>query len=491
MRAAAFFGWGILSWASWPSMAAGQGNYHAAPLGGGAALRGGTGVALGRDGAAPFLNPATIARIEDDRLAFAARFFRISHQTLHDFHQPGPVDPALGGFRVEDASLVNTSLDTIPDSTCYFFARTRGNPDTGAGRSKLALCIGRTEDFSFNARELDFIQQANGWRLDQSQSFREEWSRWKFGPTFAIYLAKSLAVGGSVYLTRTNHQALITHSSVVEDTGAGQAITASYQRISSGSSWDTVADLGVLYEASPTWTLGASLRMPSIHFFGRYASSEDARFDDGSATVQHSGGRGTFRTAAPVRVAAGAGAHLGRVRLELDVFFHSGVNELARADFERSDVDTTDGLVQRRFDGPSTRVESANPVVNAGLGGEYFFRDKVSLVFGVASDLNAVPPLAPADEDRLFRSRFDAWHAGLGISSYTEHGDVTFGNRLDYMTGELLGVNGFAAPPTPARVGARAWGVMFVIAGRLNVQSLTSTATRVTDALAGEKDPAP
>ena len=39
---------------------------------------GNTGVALARDGAAPFLNPATVVGIDDRQLAFSVNFLALS-----------------------------------------------------------------------------------------------------------------------------------------------------------------------------------------------------------------------------------------------------------------------------------------------------------------------------------------------------------------------------------------------------------------------------
>src|SRR4029079_10720322 len=68
-----------------------QGRYESALLGGRSALLGGTGVVLGVDGAAPFLNPATLVRIEDRNIAFSSAFFRYAHRKLDLWHQPRPV----------------------------------------------------------------------------------------------------------------------------------------------------------------------------------------------------------------------------------------------------------------------------------------------------------------------------------------------------------------------------------------------------------------
>ena len=66
-----------------------QANPRSAPIGGRSALMGGTGVALARDGSAPFLNPATILNISDSGLAFSVNFYSFQASRL-----TGPPDPS-------------------------------------------------------------------------------------------------------------------------------------------------------------------------------------------------------------------------------------------------------------------------------------------------------------------------------------------------------------------------------------------------------------
>ncbi|MEI9952284.1 MAG: hypothetical protein WDO74_25670 [Pseudomonadota bacterium] len=73
-----------------------QANDRSSPLGGRSALMGNTGVALGRDGAAPFLNPATVVGIDDRRLAFSVNFLALQVNHFKDWHQPDGVDPRFG-----------------------------------------------------------------------------------------------------------------------------------------------------------------------------------------------------------------------------------------------------------------------------------------------------------------------------------------------------------------------------------------------------------
>lgn len=466
-----------------------QGNYQAAPLGGRSALLGGTGVALGLDGAAPFLNPASIVRIADRNIAFSARFFRLSQRTFGDLHQPGAVDPAYGPLRLSNTDESSTNLRTVPDTTCFFFSRTSGRGPRLAGKSRLAICLAKTEERDFEKTALNYEGSSANRRVDQSQSFSTAWGAWSFGPTFAFYLTDDLAVGASLNVTRTRLQSTASVASIAEDLGTGAAVASAFQSADYGSSWDGVMHLGAVYRLSSRVTLGASVRTPSLHFTGSYTESQDSRFDGASWALAHSGGGGSFTVRSPVRLSLGVGAEYERFRIETNVFVHSGVAEYAHAELDRDSVSASGGTVAQRSRTSLSRNESVNPVVNVGIGAEYFFSKNVSLLTGLATDASALEDLSGSDS-RLFHDRFDAWHAGLGISSYTEFGDLVVGLRGDYMSGEVTAINGFAVPAERDVISAHEWAVTLILAGRVNLSTVAKAAQNVTEAVSGEA-PAP
>lgn len=472
--------------------AAAQANYHMAPLGGRSALLGGTGVALGADGAAPFLNPASIVRIGDRRIAFSARFFRLAHRTLDDFHQPGDVNPAYGPLRLPDRSRSSLKLASVPDSTCYFYSRSRGEGAELRGRSKLAVCLAKTAEQDFELVALSYRGVSAGRRIDQIHSFREAWSSWSFGPTFAMHVTEDLTLGASLHLTRTRHETTTSVATIVEAIDTSQSVASAYQSADSGSSWDAVAQLGVHYQASRTITLGASLRAPSVHFTGSYDAVEDARFSSDAGSVSHFSGDGSFLVRTPLRLNLGIGAEYERLRLEGNVFIHTPVDEYAHAEFDRHSLTVVNQSVTSRSDDRLIRNEAVRGVVNVGLGAEYFLSKDLSLLLGVASDVSAVgDPPEGTQQRRLFHSRFDAWHAGVGLSTYTDYGDLVVGIRGDYLTGEVSSVNAFSQPIEREHVPAREWAAMLVLAGRVSLSTVTEAAQAVGETVTGEaKKPA-
>ncbi len=83
---------------------------------------GNTGVALARDGSAPFINPATIVNIDDQRLAFSVNFFTYTLRHFSSWNQPGPVDAAtFGNVQVDSTGGSATRFHALPSTLCLFF----------------------------------------------------------------------------------------------------------------------------------------------------------------------------------------------------------------------------------------------------------------------------------------------------------------------------------------------------------------------------------
>src|SRR6187401_392067 len=99
-----------------------QANDRSSPLGGRSALMGNTGVALGRDGASPFLNPATVVGIDDRRLAFSVNFLALQINHFKNWHQPSSVDPRFGELSLGERSISSSRITTVPSTFCLFLS---------------------------------------------------------------------------------------------------------------------------------------------------------------------------------------------------------------------------------------------------------------------------------------------------------------------------------------------------------------------------------
>ncbi|WP_437615360.1 hypothetical protein WMF20_18300 [Sorangium sp. So ce834] len=475
------------------SAARAQGRYESALLGGRSALLGGTGVVLGVDGAAPFLNPATIIRIEDRNIAFSSAFFRYAHRTLDAWHQPGPVDAALyGDLRLDRATVTDQGLDSLPDATCYFFDWKHGARDAAprrarVGRQTVAACLAKTEENEFGFDALAFSGESAARRVNQAQTFRYAWGRFSAGPSWSYRATERLAVGVSLSAVRTRYTSSLDVASLVEDTGAGSASSVTYQAALSGDSWDGLAHLGVTYRLSPVFSAGISVRTPSVHLFDSLDASHQDTLATATASVRTWAGEGDFVAPSPARLAVGASAEWSRLRLELDGFFYLGQREFARASVDREEIAVDGGAVTSRRRSRLDLVEGAAPIVNVGLGAEVFLTRDLSLLGGAITDFNALSGLRGpmSAESKLFLERMSGVHASLGLVSYTRYGDLVFGARFDYAAGQMAAVNAFASPVRLDPIDCREIGATLVLAGRISLRTVEDVAREIGDAVEG------
>lgn len=478
------------------STAGAQGNYEFAPMGGRTTLMGGTGVALGGDGASPFMNPATIGRIQDRSLAFSSRILRYEERKFTDLHQPGDVDTSrFGDLRLDDPSMTSRSLRLLPNSTCLFFdpnrLPTRRLLRHYAGRQKLAICLGKTEEskFSFTARSAAGTSDER--IVNQSQTIDHEWMNWGIGPSWSIYLSDEVALGGSLFVSRTKHSEAVAAYTLAENRSDASALQTHYQFATTGNSWELVAHLGATARLSEVFTVGAAVRAPGIHIYDSYRSTYYGSHDEGGVTGTWWGGEGSFVVHRPARVSLGLGVELDQLRLELDTFYYTGSSEYVRAELDREVVSLSGGAVAGRLNDTLVLTESASPVVNVAIGAEYFIAGDLSLVAGVITDFSSLQEFdeVPADP-RLFRNRAHAYHGSLGVVSYGDAGDLLIGLRLDTADGQAAVVNPFQLPPRLDRVDYRQTGVMLILAGRISLVNMVEAARNIGDAVEGES-PAP
>ena len=441
---------------------------------------GGTGVALGVDGAAPFLNPATITRIEASRLAFSARFYRYSQTRLDDFHAAGPVDPRFSASNFDDTTVVDNSVHSVPDSVCYFFPAIGGM----SRAQRLSLCLATTEEQELSLKAEGFRDDSAGLRIDQNQHYDVSWSRFNFGPTWGIALSDDLAVGASLMIAYSRYKHTILASSVVADDATGAASTSSYESVISAYSWDFAPRLGATYQLSDPISVGLSLTVPLVHLFGGVRETYMNELD---ATRAQWSGDGDFDARPPFQVSLGVGGEWESVRLEADMFLTPGSSEYADGVIDRNQVTVENGLVTGRSTVAAPIRESSDTVVNLAVGAEVFVAQRLSLLAGAQTDVNALSELEPdAEHSRVFRTRLDYYRAGVGVCSYTDFGDLMLGLRFDYGTGRASPVNTLAVPPALGSSSVRELGFMLVLAGSVSWRSITQAAGDVGDAVRGK-----
>lgn len=453
-------------------------------MGGRSALMGGTGVALGVDGAAPFLNPATITRIVGGRLAFSSRFYRFSEERFSAFHAPSDLDQSdFGPVSFENTDAVHHRLHSVPDSVCYFFPIDRA---VLLGQ-RLSLCLTTTEEQELALTALSYNGSSMGLRLNQRQHFDVDWSRVNIGPTWGAVLTRDLAVGASLLVSFTRYKHAILGSSVLENTVTGAAATSTYESLTSASSWDLAPRIGATYELSQRFSVGASLTLPLVHLLGSIRQTYLNAHDQ--SRIQWSG-EGSFRAVPPLELRLGVGAEWESFRFELDAFLTAGKSDYVQGELEREEITVEAGQVISRNPSSLSVNESTDTALNLALGAEVFLAERFSLLFGVQTDVNALRELSPASgEARLFRAKLDYFRTGIGICSYTEYGDLMAGLRFDSGTGKASPVNSLANPPALGRSSVQELAFMVVLAGTLNWASINQAVGELHDVVSGDAPP--
>ncbi len=451
---------------------------------------GNTGVALSTDGSAPFLNPATIVRIDDSALAFSVNMYSYTASSFSNWHQPGAVDTSrFGSLALADTSLSGGRFDSIPSTLCLFFTLrgfrlgeedvTRDAAAGRKGRQKLAACLGNTEREQQSFPAINYRSLAPGASATQAQSFSQSWSRFRVGPTASVYVTDDLAFGASLHAIYTTYGALFSSSNVTVDP-AGRAIVSSLDMAGDGRSVDLAAVVGITYRLARGTTLGLSLQTPSVHVAGTYDANAENSFSGVGDHADVALGHGGFAARSPFRVSAGLGEEWRKLKLEVDAEYYAPVGSLLQSDFHTDTVSVTNGLAQSTSSDFGIS-QGASGVLDTSVGFEYFVAPSFSVLGGFGTDFSAAPyPSANAPalgtfyEERMHRAIVSA-----GVGSYGEASDLLLGVQAGYGWGKALAVNGFVLPNEISVVDKQSYSIVFVVAGNVSLHAIENTLRRM------------
>ncbi len=474
-----------------------QSTYGSAPIGGRSALMGGTGTALGRDGAAPFLNPASIVNIGDSGVAFSVNFYSFQTTHLTDFHQPGPVDAGrYGSLSLPGTSLDTSRVDALPSTLCLFLtigawgdnapvaskggepAPLSATPDAAPGhrkgRRKLAACIVTPERAQMSATAQGFSAGSGSLSATQALSIAQAWQRVYVGPSYGTYVSDSLAVGGSLLGAVAIASSTWSIDTILSDAG-GRGSATTYDTGWSAYSVDVAATAGVLWHVDGHQVLGASLSTPLAHLFGHYQGTTSVQSLDGAGSSALTTSSGNYTALPPLRVAAGVGSDLGRLRIEADATGYVPLTDLADAGVSTTRTTLAGGASSSTSFGQSMAV-SGQPLVDAAFGFEWFLNPSLSLLGGASTDFSAMKPLAPSPPvGTLAESRMQRVTGSIGIGSYGEGSELLLGAQLSYGWGKSIALDPYVSPPELALVDQRTFGAMLVVAGGVSLSAFRRT----------------
>lgn len=463
----------VAGWlASVPLSAHAQANYDAALIGGRSSLLGGTGVAAGTDAAAPLQNPATTVDIFGTSFVFSTFFMQLlsRHVAVNQ--------DVIAEIERGASELNETQLRVLPNSTCLFadLARAEG---TRRGTHKLSVCFAEPErqDFELGSRVLaETVDNRSGY---QNRQIAQQFSKRVYAVGWAFAPTERLSIGVTPMLQEVSFRDTETVSSLISDqpnladvvgsTGTSTASLLTKRAAAFGLS----ALIGVRYLPARHWKMGLSLETPSLHLAGSYSAvrSSESTTDDRAEYLQD---EGSARFTYPLRLAVGLAGLLGKVGFEANAYLHTGRADFASVSSTRDHVQLSGGTFSSIEQSQVSFEERVQPVVNVGVGVEVPLAGDWAFLTGVLTDSSGLAPRRSGDsvDDLLFRSRYDAVHASLGVSWTPRVGSILLGVRGLYGAGEITDTNLSITPPERRAFDQSLWGVSLVISGQITLEML-------------------
>jgi len=455
---------------------------------------GGTGVALARDGAAPFLNPAAIVRIRDQDLAFSTHLYTFELTHFSGWHEPGAVDSRFGSGNVNQTGVTANHLSGLPSTACLFFTIAgvlqQADPKKGeptpweGGRQQMSFCIGTVESNNVGMPALALHQGFAAGVTSQSQSASLQFNRAQIGPSYSAQVNDRLAFGVSLLGSYTT-ASFVLDSSALTSGADGSAVQSDLGMAGNGRSFDLTAIVGATYLVGET-LLGLSVQIPSLHLFGSYTTTlHEADSFTGTNDAVLAVGSGSYRALPPLRVAFGVGRTWGPLTAEVDAFFTYSPGDVEQTNLSINTATSTNGAYTSSSSSASYSTPS-RPSVSLAAGAEYLVSSGFSFVGGVSANFTTLSPIDPAPTPslaNLVQARSSAATAAFGIGSYGSAGSLMVGLQLGYGWGEALAANPYALPNEWAVVDTQDYSALLVLAGSTNLRVVKRAAESVENAI--------
>ncbi len=404
-----------------------QGNYRFENYGNKSLLLNGAVTGTVDDLGMVYYNPARLAFVDTLGLTINAKAFEIRSYRLEN---------TLG----ENEVLKSSNFRGLPGMVAKSF-RIKKWPGHQFAYSFLSRA--RTE-YNLNYRsgliESDVFSEIPGLELYESRArfqyrFHEEW----LGLSWAYGIKDNWSVGASLFVSLYSLRA----GSALTFTAQGQ--TGGEVAYFEESLEFDQKSYGAYLLLSSAWKwkgldMGFNAILPYLRVDGKAGLNADEILSvQGSDlpgafnTATISGLENTRRTA--LQLSYGLGFDWGRNRLHFNADWHSAiraydrirVNEEVRSEFS---------LQELRF------REELRPVINFGLGGEFFINEKLKTIASFSSDFSAYEDSVDSFSllnslERNVSLASDFWHYGLGVQYTSDWGLLTLGSvysrsRSDY-----------------------------------------------------------
>lgn len=467
-----------LSISSVASRADAQSNYRLAPVGGRTTLVGGTGVVYGHDGASAFLNPATAVRIDDDRLSFSVNFYSMSFVSAPRWYRPGTIDEkTYGPVDASESTMSDLEFNALPSSLCFFFKMAdipllqgKAKEDVRLRAARFGLCFASVQSQTFNFAAESRSQVGPAGVLHQAQTLSQSYSRFSFGPTYAMYITDRLALGASLHASFASHRGALDGAAT--SYGGGRRPVGSFlYSAARGDSFQLTGTVGLTYRYHEQ-TFGLVVESPSLHIYGVGSANYYTHFEGAGQLTATTQMTGSFASRSPTRISLGTGIEKKWGSAELNVSYYAPMSKAFTANLNGNVVQMSNDTISDQETGVSVS-QPTRGVVNLGVGGEVFIFPKLSLLGGVSTDLSAIPQggLRP-DLINYYPSRNNRYSASLGVGSHGEGGNLLIGTEFAFSGGDRLAVNSFKTPPDVDTAPHATFQLLFVIAGSTSLVAL-------------------
>lgn len=445
-----------------------------APLGGRSQLLGGTGVALGQDGAAPFLNPAAMTRIDDHRLAFSVKLYQWTRAYYDGLVElPDGWEGEVPGLKTK-----RNRFQGVPSTFCAFLTLKGLVPDTSegfwgdvrgeAGRTKLGICGASIERSSIDIPAVGGAETTDGTTTAASLSVGSRWQRFSIGPSISYQLNSMWSFGVSVHgvWTQVANDWALNAMRLVEP----EPELASLSRSSRGRSLDGQTTFGLLY----TWrdqSWGVSLRLPAVHFEGKSVANRTDHDPDGAARLVLA--EGGFVAKPPVVIRVGTGKDGVSSRMEFDVAYYFGSANTVVSDL--SETNYSDGPAEHS---QNTQRWAGHDTISFSLGGEFKLSNKLSLLGGLELSPALLEEL-PRRDPLIVGTRTNSVSWAMGMGSYGPGSELLFGARIGYEWGQM------AAPRFEGEdfgiVERRAWETLLILSGSVSLKAFQRAVDDISE----------
>ncbi len=466
-----------------------QASYRSTPVGGRTTLVGGTGVVYGNDGAAAFLNPATVVRVDPGRLTFSVNFYSLGFMRAPSWYAPGEIESdRIGEVPRSGTAMTNMSFNALPSSLCLFLRTSdigiltrSAEAELRARGARLGLCFATVQSREFASAAENFTRSGPGFATRQGQTVTESYTRFYAGPTYAMNIDDQLSIGASLHASFASFRSLFASTSTTYGQGP-TPISSSFYSASRGLSFQATASLGATYRMGRQ-TLGLAIESPSLHVWGSGGVNRATHYEGRSDASSMLIAQGSFQSASPARIALGTGVEDTWGSVELDVAAWLPMRHAFDAELEGAVVDVEEGNVTDRTVAIASSARTRG-VVNVSAGGEVFVSPRISLLAGLGTDLTAAPNGGLAQTQMNYLSvRANRFFGSFGVGSHGPGGDLLVGAELSYTGGERLAVNNYQLPPGLVTTGFGEVSALFVVAGSTTLSAIKRAVKDVKEVL--------